>query len=109
LKIKNKNFSIKPIGHVESQLTDRASAPKQGREGSPLAWLVFDESVREALRDLLCGRRSDCPHLARSRAPERLEGASTGRSNPAGARSIQHALTGSSKSHRITSSGNYFD
>jgi tRNA-Thr(GGU) m(6)t(6)A37 methyltransferase TsaA len=50
-----KAFSIKPIGHIESPLTDRASAPKQGREGSPLAWLVFDNSMREALRDLQVG------------------------------------------------------
>lgn len=50
-----KTFRFKPIGHVESPLTDRASAPKQGREGSPLAWLVFDKSMREALRDLHVG------------------------------------------------------
>jgi tRNA (Thr-GGU) A37 N-methylase len=49
------NFRFKPIGHVESPLTDRASAPKQDREGSPLAWLVFDKSMREALRDLQVG------------------------------------------------------
>ena len=55
LKAKNENFSIKPIGHVESPLMDRASAPKQGREGSPLACLVFNESMREALRDLHVG------------------------------------------------------
>ena len=55
LKAKNKAISIKPIGYVESPLIDRASAPKQGREGSPLAWLVFDKSMREALRDLCVG------------------------------------------------------
>src|SRR2546423_15648116 len=55
LRAKNENFSIKPIGHVESPLMDRASAPKQGREGSPLAWLVFNESVGEVLRDLHVG------------------------------------------------------
>jgi len=52
---KMKTFRFKPIGHVESPLTDRASAPKQGGEGSPLAWLVFDKSMREALRDLHVG------------------------------------------------------
>jgi tRNA-Thr(GGU) m(6)t(6)A37 methyltransferase TsaA len=52
---KTKTFRFKPIGHVESPLTDRASAPKQGGEGSPLAWLVFDKSMREALRDLRVG------------------------------------------------------
>ena len=50
-----KTFQFKPVGHAESPLTDRASAPKQGREGSPLAWLVFDKSMREALRDLRVG------------------------------------------------------
>jgi hypothetical protein len=30
-----------PIGTVESPLTDRASAPKQGDEGAPEAWLVL--------------------------------------------------------------------
>jgi len=45
-------ISLEPIGRVESPLTDRASAPKQGDEGAPEAWLVFAESVREALRGL---------------------------------------------------------
>jgi tRNA-Thr(GGU) m(6)t(6)A37 methyltransferase TsaA len=40
------------IGHVESPLTDRKLAPKQGSEGSPDAWLIFRRSVREALREL---------------------------------------------------------
>jgi tRNA-Thr(GGU) m(6)t(6)A37 methyltransferase TsaA len=43
------------IGHVESPLTDPRLAPKQGSEGAPEAWLVFDESVRDALRDLEAG------------------------------------------------------
>lgn len=44
------------VGHVESRLTDPASAPKQGDEGAPDAWLIFDESVRDALRDLRAGQ-----------------------------------------------------
>lgn len=40
------------IGHVESALTDPQLAPKQGDEGAPVAWLVFDASVRDGLRDL---------------------------------------------------------
>lgn len=40
------------IGHVESPLTDPKLAPKQGREGSPEAWLVFRPALREALDDL---------------------------------------------------------
>jgi tRNA-Thr(GGU) m(6)t(6)A37 methyltransferase TsaA len=43
---------LHPIGRVESPLVDRAAAPKQGDEGSPEAWLVFDPAVRDGLRDL---------------------------------------------------------
>jgi tRNA-Thr(GGU) m(6)t(6)A37 methyltransferase TsaA len=37
------------IGAVESSLTDRASAPKQGDEGAPDAWLAFEPRLAEAL------------------------------------------------------------
>ena len=46
------NPTLTLIGHVESPLTEPMLAPKQGREGSPDAWLVFRPSVREAVRDL---------------------------------------------------------
>jgi tRNA-Thr(GGU) m(6)t(6)A37 methyltransferase TsaA len=46
-----------PIGRVESPLTDPATAPKQGHEGSPEAWLVFEPSFLDALRDLREGDR----------------------------------------------------
>lgn len=45
----NPRFELTRIGTVESPLTDRASAPKQGHEGSPDAWLVFESSVLEGL------------------------------------------------------------
>jgi tRNA-Thr(GGU) m(6)t(6)A37 methyltransferase TsaA len=45
-------FELRPIGWVESPLVDKDLAPKQGDEGSPEAWLVFDESVSDAMRDL---------------------------------------------------------
>ncbi len=45
-------YEVVPIGVVESPLTDPAAAPKQGDEGSPEAWLVFDAAVKEGLRDL---------------------------------------------------------
>ena len=48
-------FALRPIGRVESRLTDRAKAPKQGSEGAPDAWIVFDEEVREGLGDLRAG------------------------------------------------------
>jgi tRNA-Thr(GGU) m(6)t(6)A37 methyltransferase TsaA len=37
------------IGVVQSPLTDRTSAPKQGDEGAPEAWLAFDAHVAEGL------------------------------------------------------------
>jgi tRNA-Thr(GGU) m(6)t(6)A37 methyltransferase TsaA len=46
---------LRPIGRVESSLTDPARAPKQGDEGSPEAALVFEEGVAEGLRDLRVG------------------------------------------------------
>jgi tRNA-Thr(GGU) m(6)t(6)A37 methyltransferase TsaA len=50
-------LELKRIGHVESSLTDRASAPKQGHEGGPDAWLVFDSEVLEGLRGMRAGDR----------------------------------------------------
>jgi tRNA-Thr(GGU) m(6)t(6)A37 methyltransferase TsaA len=44
-----------PVGHVESPLVDREDAPKQGFEGAPDAWLVFDPEVAAAVRDLAAG------------------------------------------------------
>ena len=49
------SFEIVPVGWVESPLTDRAQAPRQGDEGAPAAWLAFEPRVAEALRDLRPG------------------------------------------------------
>src|SRR6476619_6081449 len=46
---------VKPVGAVESSLVDAATAPRQGDEGGPDAWLVFDAGVDPALRDLTVG------------------------------------------------------
>ena len=43
------------IGWVESPLTERSQAPRQGDEGAPTAWLVFAPEVADALRDLAPG------------------------------------------------------
>ena len=48
-------FELRPVGRVESSLVDRAAAPKQGGEGAPDAWGVFDADVAEGLRDLRPG------------------------------------------------------
>jgi tRNA-Thr(GGU) m(6)t(6)A37 methyltransferase TsaA len=46
---------LRVIGRVESELRARADAPRQGDEGGPDAWVVFDASVREALADVARG------------------------------------------------------
>jgi tRNA-Thr(GGU) m(6)t(6)A37 methyltransferase TsaA len=43
------DFELRPIGTVESPLTDPASAPKQGDEGAPQAMIVFARAVLPAL------------------------------------------------------------
>ena len=48
-------FEIEPIGRVESPLRDRRSAPKQGDEGAPDAWLVFEPAVLEGLEGIQVG------------------------------------------------------
>ena len=50
-------YELTPIGTVRSPLTDRASAPKQGYEGSPDAWLEFVPDVVEGLEDIRPGDR----------------------------------------------------
>ena len=45
-------FELRSVGHVESALVDPETAPKQGFEGAPDAWLVFDRDMAEAVRDL---------------------------------------------------------
>jgi tRNA-Thr(GGU) m(6)t(6)A37 methyltransferase TsaA len=48
-------YELRPIGTVESPLLDREDAPLQGDEGAPEAWLVFNEEIIEASRDLQPG------------------------------------------------------
>jgi tRNA-Thr(GGU) m(6)t(6)A37 methyltransferase TsaA len=43
------------IGTVQSPLTDAATAPKQGHEGSPEAWLVIDSGVAGGLDGIAAG------------------------------------------------------
>jgi tRNA-Thr(GGU) m(6)t(6)A37 methyltransferase TsaA len=42
-------ISLRPIGVVDSPLTDIAAAPNQGDEGAPDAWLRLDPSLLPAL------------------------------------------------------------
>ena len=43
------------VATVESSLTDRAAAPKQGDEGAPEATLAFEEGFAPALEGLAAG------------------------------------------------------
>ena len=43
------------IGRVQSPLTDRESAPRQGDEGAPEAWLVFDARFADGLDGIAAG------------------------------------------------------
>ena len=43
------------IGRVESPLTERAGAPKQGDEGAPEAWLVFEPRMAAGLHGIAAG------------------------------------------------------
>ena len=45
-------YELRPIDRVESPLTDRAAAPKQGDEGAPRARVVFLPEFREAASGL---------------------------------------------------------
>jgi len=49
------HFSVKAIGTVRSPLTDLESAPRQGDEGAPEAWLEFDATVLDGLQGLKVG------------------------------------------------------
>jgi tRNA-Thr(GGU) m(6)t(6)A37 methyltransferase TsaA len=53
--VSQQRLEATPIGRVESPLTDPASAPKQGDEGAPDAWLVFEPAVHEALDGIRAG------------------------------------------------------
>jgi tRNA-Thr(GGU) m(6)t(6)A37 methyltransferase TsaA len=48
-------YQVRPIGWVESPLVERASAPRQGDEGAPDAWIAFDDAVLDGLADLEVG------------------------------------------------------
>jgi len=50
-------LTLVPVGRVESPLSDTADVPKQGFEGGPDAWLVFDPQVVDALDGIEPGAR----------------------------------------------------
>jgi tRNA-Thr(GGU) m(6)t(6)A37 methyltransferase TsaA len=55
LDSRDDRFELRPIGWVQSSLTDPAAAPKQAHEGAPQAWLTFDPAVLDGLDGLRVG------------------------------------------------------
>jgi len=48
-------FEVHPIGFVESPLREGDDSPRQADESAPEAWLVFDASVAQGLKDVRAG------------------------------------------------------
>jgi tRNA-Thr(GGU) m(6)t(6)A37 methyltransferase TsaA len=55
--VSDRSFNLNPIGTVESELIDPATAPKQGTEGGADAWLVIEPDYLPALTDIAVGDR----------------------------------------------------
>ena len=51
------SFEVRPVGRVESTLTDRKNAPRQPDEGAPQATLVFGPGMQPALDGVRAGDR----------------------------------------------------
>jgi tRNA-Thr(GGU) m(6)t(6)A37 methyltransferase TsaA len=51
------SYDVTAIGTVESTLTNRADAPRQGDEGAPDAWIVVDAEYAAALDGIQAGDR----------------------------------------------------
>jgi tRNA-Thr(GGU) m(6)t(6)A37 methyltransferase TsaA len=54
-EMRNARMELVAIGTVESPLTDAATAPKQGDEGAPEAWLVLETRVAPGLDGIAVG------------------------------------------------------
>ena len=48
-------FQVHPVGRVDSPLVDRDLAPRQGDEGAPNAWLVFEPAARQGIANFTVG------------------------------------------------------
>jgi tRNA-Thr(GGU) m(6)t(6)A37 methyltransferase TsaA len=48
-------FSLQPIGFVQSPITDRSEAPRQGYEGAPDVWIEIRAEMAAALHGLAAG------------------------------------------------------
>src|SRR4051812_23952438 len=48
-------YEVTAVGRIESPLIDRASAPRQGDEGAPDAWVVVAPQFTDAVADVTVG------------------------------------------------------
>lgn len=53
--MKKIDFTLNPIGTIESALSNVNDAPKQGSLGAPEAWIKINEDVREGMKDIRVG------------------------------------------------------
>ena len=49
------NYTLQPVGVIRSALTTRESAPRQGYEGAPDAWIEIEAPFADALRGIAAG------------------------------------------------------
>jgi tRNA-Thr(GGU) m(6)t(6)A37 methyltransferase TsaA len=49
------DYTLRPIGQLRSALRDLESAPRQGNEGGPDAWLEIEPALSTALRGIAAG------------------------------------------------------
>lgn len=49
------DFLLKPIGFVESPITEREKAPSQGDEGAPDVWINLEKNIAEGLDGIHVG------------------------------------------------------
>ena len=95
-------YAIRPIGQVESTLTDLREAPRQGPLGAPSAWLVIEPDMREGIRDLDVG--AELLVLTWLHQSRRGELSTRPGDDPTGpGRGVQHTLTGTPQPDRSAS------
>lgn len=49
------DYTLRPIGQIHSNLTERKNAPRQGNEGAPDAWLDVDPAYAKGLLRVAIG------------------------------------------------------
>src|SRR5690349_13618240 len=49
------DYTLHPIGFVESSVVNREDAPSQGNEGAPDVWITFNKNIAEGLDGIHVG------------------------------------------------------